>query len=165
MPATGKEAGNAAPPAVVAAASPNKLKAWLPMGVAVLAMPVLAFATTNWLLLPKLRQDLGLTTPAKATEAHGEAKAEKGGGESAGHGGAAAAKGPHETVPMNKLVVNVSGTMGSRFLMAGLNLVSSSPDFKAKVESHDAQLRDTACAILSTKTLADLEKPGARNVL
>jgi flagellar FliL protein len=33
------------------------------------------------------------------------------------------------------------------------------------MESHDAQLRDMAQSALSTKTLVDLEKPGARNLI
>ena len=34
-----------------------------------------------------------------------------------------------------------------------------------KVEENDAALRDMCLGILSTKTLADLEKPGARNLI
>ena len=30
---------------------------------------------------------------------------------------------------------------------------------------HDAQLRDVACGLLSTKTITDIEKPGARNLI
>ncbi|MHB9006678.1 MAG: flagellar basal body-associated FliL family protein, partial [Limisphaerales bacterium] len=40
-----------------------------------------------------------------------------------------------------------------------------SADFRRKVEDRDAQLRDLACSILAAKTIVDLEKPGARNVI
>ena len=66
---------------------------------------------------------------------------------------------------MNKLLVNVAGTMGSRYLLVSLSIVGADPDFKSKLQAHDPQLRDLACGALSTKTLADLEKPGARNLI
>ena len=66
---------------------------------------------------------------------------------------------------MNKLLVNVAGTMGSRYLLVSLSLVGSDPDFKTKVQDFEPQLRDTACGALASKTLADLEKPGARNLI
>jgi len=37
--------------------------------------------------------------------------------------------------------------------------------FKAKMTEDDAQLRDMAMGTLANKTLADLEKPGARNLI
>jgi flagellar basal body-associated protein FliL len=43
--------------------------------------------------------------------------------------------------------------------------VGSGADFKAKMEEHDAQLRDMAQGALRTKTLADLEKPTAQNLI
>lgn len=66
---------------------------------------------------------------------------------------------------MNKLLVNVAGTMGARYLLVSLSVAGSDADFKAKVQAHDPQLRDFACGALATKTIADLEKPGARNVI
>ena len=65
----------------------------------------------------------------------------------------------------SKIVANVSGSMGTRFLQANISLVSSKPDFKDLVEKFEAQLRDVAAGTLSTKTIADLEKPGARSVI
>ncbi len=66
---------------------------------------------------------------------------------------------------MNKLLVNVAGTMGSRYLLVSLSLVSTDDEFKNKVAEMEPQLRDAACGTLATKTLADLEKPGARNLI
>ena len=66
---------------------------------------------------------------------------------------------------MNKLLVNVSGTMGARYLLVSLSVVGTGTDFKEVMNSHDAQLRDMACGALSMKTLADLEKPNARNLI
>ncbi len=66
---------------------------------------------------------------------------------------------------MNKMLVNVAGTMGARYLLVSVSVVGSDKDFKEKMESRDAQLRDMACGALATKTLADIEKPGARNLI
>jgi flagellar protein FliL len=55
--------------------------------------------------------------------------------------------------------------MGARYLLVSLSVVGGGADFKNQVESHDAQLRDMAQSALATKTLADLEKPGARNMI
>ncbi|MHB1308768.1 MAG: flagellar basal body-associated FliL family protein [Limisphaerales bacterium] len=157
-----KETG--APAAAAAGAAKGgkgALLAWLPLGLAVVLMPALAFATTNFLLIPKLRKELGLTgAPAAA------APAEAGAAPGATPGAAGSpTTGAKESVPMNKLLVNVAGTMGSRFLLTSLTLVGSSADFRRKVEDRDAQLRDLACSILAAKTIVDLEKPGARNVI
>lgn len=65
----------------------------------------------------------------------------------------------------SKILVNVSGTMGARYLLASLTLVSPKKDLKELVEHNDEQLRDAAGGALSTKTIADLEKPGARNLI
>jgi flagellar FliL protein len=55
--------------------------------------------------------------------------------------------------------------MGARYLLVSLSVVGNTSDFKQKMTDRDAQLRDMACGDLATKTLADLEKPGERNVI
>lgn len=172
------------------------IKAWLPLIVAVVLMPVLSYVVTSFVLLPKLQKGLGITPPAAAAAAHGEGgegggeakghgEAAEGGEEKGGHGGggghgaepapsghgaapapAAAGGKTREQAPLNKLMVNVAGTSASRILMANLIIVGNTGDFKNAVKKHEAQLRDTACGILGTKTIQDLvEKPGARNVI
>lgn len=125
-------------------------QAWLPLLTMVILMPVLAYAMTTYVLVPRLQQSLGLAARSES----GEAKNPR-----------AKKEGPRESVTMNKLLVNVAGTMGSRYLLVSLAAVSRHPDFRARMQEHDAQLRDVACGILATKTLADLEKPGARNLV
>lgn len=140
-------AAETAAPAVAA----GGFKTWLPLLITVVLMPLLAFAMTQFVLLPQLKKGLGVA------------------GESAGSGKAkeskAAADAKREAVPMNKLLVNVAGTMGARYLLVSLSVAGSDTDFKAKVAAHDPQLRDFACGVLATKTIADLEKPGSRNLI
>jgi flagellar FliL protein len=63
------------------------------------------------------------------------------------------------------MLVNISGTMGTRYLMTSITLVGKDPDFKNKIEENKDQLLDLATGTLSSKTISDLEKPGIRNVI
>jgi flagellar FliL protein len=134
-------------------------KAWLPLIVAVVTMPALAYATTKFVLLPKLERSL---TPG-GTGASGGAATESGAtgkdGEKPGTGKV------KTTVALSKMLVNVSGTMGTRYLMTSVTVVGNTPDFKTKIEDNKDQLMDLATGTLSSKTISDLEKPGARNVI
>lgn len=154
------------------------IMAWLPLILNILLMPALAFAMTRFVLLPKVTGQHG-ADPA-AAEAEGE---HKGGEEEKGHGapaegkehksGEKAEKGKEGkegkgkfTAPLSsKVLVNVAGTMGARYLLANITLVSTKANLKEMVEHNDEQLRDAAAGALSTKTIADLEKPGARNLI
>ena len=147
-----EEAAAEKPAAAAPSAGNSALKAWLPLGITVLLMPALAYAMTNFVLLPRLQKGLGV---AAAAGPAGEVATDR-------KGGAAPKK---ESVMMTKLLVNVSGTMGSRYLLVSLSIFGNDPDFKAKMQEYDPQLRDMACGALATKTLADLEKPGARNLI
>lgn len=144
----------AAAPAAAAPAAGGGIKAWLPLIIVIVAMPALAFAMTKFVLVPQVQKALGTPAAPAASEAKGKNKEAK-----------AAEDAKKENVIMNKLLVNVAGTMGARFLLVSLTIEGSDPEFKAKMTAHDPQLRDMAQGALSTKTLADLEKPGSRNVI
>ncbi|HEX4343109.1 MAG TPA: flagellar basal body-associated FliL family protein [Verrucomicrobiae bacterium] len=150
-PAKETKEGEETKPAVAPAAS-GGIKAWLPLIVIILLMPALAYAMTTFVLLPRLQKGLGITPvattkAAAATDKKADPNAKR------------------ETIVMNKLLVNVAGTMGARYLLVSLSVASSDPAFKDKMAEHDAQLRDMAQSALATKTLADLEKPDARNLI
>jgi flagellar FliL protein len=68
-------------------------------------------------------------------------------------------------VAMNKLLVNVAGTEGARYLLVSMSVVGTGADFKNSMQDRNAQLIDMASNTLNVKTLADLEKPGARNLI
>jgi flagellar protein FliL len=133
------------------------LKAWLPLIAAVVTMPALAYATTHFVLLPKLERDLALKPSGAAKEAASESTAD-------GKDKAGASK-LKVSVSLSKILVNVAGTMGTRYLMTSVTLVGNTPDFSNKIEENKAQLMDLANGTLATKTISDLEKPGARNVI
>ena len=142
---------DAAPPTPAAPSGGGFIQAWLPLIVVVVLMPVLAFGMTQFVLLPRLQQGLGIK-PVASTAAKEKSKKEK-------------SNEKPVSVAMNKILVNVAGTMGARYLLVSLSVVGTDTDFKAKMDDHDAQLRDMAGGVLSAKTLADLEKPGERNLI
>ena len=168
-------------PAAEAPAAPaagGGMKSMLPLMANLLLMPVLAYAMTTFVLVPKLAgknasagQSSAEDGAAKADEGgHGgkkaDAKADESHGKSEGaakdHGGGKA----KQAVPLSKkTLVNVAGTMGTRYLVAEFTLVGQSSTLKEKVEKADAELRDAAASTLSSKTISDLEKPGVRNLV
>lgn len=134
------------------------LQAWLPTILSIVLMPVLAYALTLQVLLPRLQKSLTATAvQARETPAEG------------GHGGASStghdAGKPKQRIPLNKIIVNVSGSLGTRMLMASVTLAGTHADLKTRVEENTDQLRDVAATILASKTIADLEKPEARNLI
>jgi flagellar FliL protein len=199
------------PPAGAPAPAPaggGGIKAFLPLILTVVMMPVLAYVMTAFVLVPKLQQatvhargdgehggdhgdaDGGSPAGEPVEGGHGSKKAEApkekeeghskkgaepsegakkseehGGGkkESGGHGGKGA--GGKSSVTFGKVLVNVAGSLGSRYLLTNFTLVGSSSDLKEKIESNRDQLMDLAMGTLRTKTIQDLEKPGAANLI
>ncbi len=142
-----------------AVAAPSKapaggFKAWLPLIVTIVLMPALAFGVAQFVILPQIQKGLGIkTATASSSGASSAPKKEK-------------SKEPRQiSYPMNKMLVNVAGTMGARYLLVSISVVGTGSDFTDVMTQHDDQLRDMACGALATKTLADLEKPGARNLI
>jgi flagellar FliL protein len=159
--------------ATQAAARGGGVKAYLPLLANVVLMPVLAYAMTAYVLVPKLA---GKTVAAVAAAAE-TSPANSHAAPAENHG--AKAESPHAaganesvtgktkvSVPLSKkTLVNVSGTMGTRYLLAEFILVGTGPNFRPAVEKADAELRDAAASALSNKTISDLEKPGVRNLV
>jgi len=134
------------------ASSTGGAKAWLPLILSIALMPALAFAMTKFVLVPQLQK--GLTVKAATPGDKGDKTKKEG------------PNAKRETVIMNKLLVNVSGTMGARFLLVSLSIVGTGgEEFKTKMQEHEAQLKDMAQSTLRVKTIADLEKPNATNLI
>jgi len=170
------------------------LKGWLPLIVTTITMPVLAYATTVFVLLPKMQKAAAAvsaaatnttvaTTPASqspsaeakpppsASPGKPKAKTGEGGKEARAVDAALKTAGVKvtsdgkTTVPLNKILVNISGSMGSRYLLTSLTLASDKEGFGELILNNEAQLVDLASSVLSAKTIADLEKPEARTVI
>lgn len=155
--ATKRDTGVDSPPqAAQSTAASGGFKTWLPLLITVVTMPVLAYVTTTFVLVPKL-QGRGGGGGAEVA-AHGAKSPAKGYGESKGAG-----ESTKHTVALTKMIVNLAGTMGTRYLLTSVTLVAESEEDKASIEENRDQLLDLAAATLSRKTISDLEQPGARN--
>jgi len=132
------------------------IKAWLPLILSLTVMPALAYALTMYVLLPRIQKSIGVQ----------KVEAREIGSDTAGAGARAEAPGkPKAKIALSKVIVNVSGSLGTRLLLASFTLAGDSAEFKTKVEENTDQLRDLAASALSSKTIADLEKPEARNLI
>ena len=157
MPEDDKKADNTEEPAETPAkpiAPPSGgFKAWLPLIITMLLMPALAFGVAQYVILPQLQKGLGIKTAGIASSSNSSSTKKE------------SSNVKTQSVLMNKMLVNVAGTMGARYLLVTVSVEGTGSDFSQKMQDHDAQLRDMACGSLATKTLADLEKPGARNLI
>ena len=153
-------------------------QAWLPLILSIVLMPVLAFATTQFLIIPKVVAAREVSSGGEEHEESGhDAKSDgpeaKPGGEKetarpkeakGSHGKEASGKGKKkQNVQISKVIVNVSGSMGTRYLMTSFTLAGTHNDFKNLIEENKDQLLDLANTAMASKTISDLEKPGSRN--
>jgi flagellar FliL protein len=155
MPEDDNKAEEAAEaPAPPPARKSGGIGGWLPLIITILLMPALSYGVAQFVILPQLQKGLGIKSASSTSTSSSttETKSDNGAPKT-------------ESVLMNKMLVNVAGTMGARYLLVSVSVAGTGKDFKDKMDQHDAQLRDMACSSLATKTLADLEKPGARNLI
>jgi len=60
-------------------------------------------------------------------------------------------------VPVDTIVVNLSGSNGRRYLKAKINLEAKDDEVKKLIESKSIQIKDRLISILSSKTLEDID--------
>jgi flagellar protein FliL len=159
--------------------SSGGIKALLPLILNIVLLPVIAFAMTQYVILPRLNSAASAAAPVEGDghdkdsagagdASHGDKQADpsghspasgKGGNssEGGGHGGAM-----ETTEMLESVTVNVAGTMGSRLLMAKIGVRGNNPKLKDIVAARAPDLRDAASSLLYTKTLMDIERQGAR---
>lgn len=143
-----------AAPAAASAAGPKGIMALLPAILAVVVAPVGTWATAEFFILPRLEKKLALppTAAIAAAEPEGDAKG----------------KAKPTTYEFNNVVVNLAGTMGTRYLKTSFHVVGDAKgatDVKKVFEENHTKLYDTTLNVLSSLTLADLEEAGAKNVI
>lgn len=166
------EAKEAAPaPAAEKAPAPpaagGGLKAFLPPLLAIILTPAVCWAVAEFVLLPRMQAKLGAAAAAPATPAHDEAEAEPAAEEEGGHGGGHGKKeGAADNYEFTNVVVNLAGTMGTRYLKTSFIVTGAKPGtIKPLFETNKAKLTDITLNVLSSLSLADLEEPGSKNVL
>jgi hypothetical protein len=132
---TAPDCGTETSPAPVSTASPSPIpegfKAWLPALVVLIAMPLLALATTTYVLIPSMKQAF---TPLAALSRQ------------------SAADGGTSRPFLAKIPFNASG-------IRSLALVGSNVSFKNKVAQNKAKLTSLAAVALDGIKSTDLYNP------
>ncbi len=162
--APAKPEGAAEPVVVVsasAAAAPARgLKAWLPTIAALLLAPAATWATVEFVVVPRLQKKL-------TTAASGDRPAEAAPAAPTGKGGKGGKDGKESspTYEFQNVVVNLAGTMGTRYLKTSFLITGADANIKGIFDGAKPKLTDVTLNVLSSLTLADLEEPGAKNVI
>lgn len=160
--------------AAPAAARPaGALKALLPVLLSVALAPAATFAVAHFVIIPRFEAGLktALADPSAAASApapgaakpaggHGGAKPASGGS----HGGSAQA-GQGSSYRFENVVVNLAGTMGTRYLKVAFLVTGEKGDVVERFDAARPQLGDVTLGVLSSLTLADLEEAGSKNII
>lgn len=157
-----------APAAEAPAAPPaggGGIKSFLPLIIALVLAPILSWATVQFLFMPKLKAEIAAISaggesgdgaaqeappPPPPAKSKGDAKAD------AATGG---------TYKFENMIVNLSGTMGTRYLKTSFTISGPNPALAASFEAKLPQLVDVTLGTLASLSLADLEEAGSRNVI
>lgn len=156
-----------APPATPAAAPAAKggIAPWLPVIAAVLLAPVLSWAVAEYVLLPRLQKKLANPAAGEAAGEHAPAETKSDGAKGA-KGGKGGKEGANPAnYEFQNVVVNLAGTMGTRYLKTSFLVTGADPAINSIFVAQKAQLTDITLNVLSSLSLADLEEPGAKNIL
>lgn len=157
---------DAAPEAVVEKPAGLSIASLIPLIATVVIAPVLSWAVAQFFLLPQLKKQLA----AAPTEAHAEAAApaaEKGGhggGKEGGHGKKGEA-GSANTYEFENVVVNLAGTMGTRYLKTSFLVTGNEATLRPSFEAAKPKMVDITLNVLSALSLTDLEEAGAKNII
>lgn len=132
-------------------------------GLIVAAMvlsPLLTWVAMEFVLVPRLQKKL--SAPATEEAAEAEPKAGGHGGKEAG-GKVVQADNVYD---FTNVVVNLSGTMGTRYLKTSFMVTGvKDVDVRKAFEAARGRVTDVTLNVLSSLTLADIEEPGSKNVI
>lgn len=161
------EAPPAAPaaPAPAATATPppakGKLSQWLPLLLASVLAPALSWGVAEFVLMPRLQAKLAAVKAGEAAVVHEAPPVD---GKAEGHAGKEGGGAP-ASYEFQNVVVNLSGTMGTRYLKTSFIVTGTDAAIKTEFEAQKPKLTDVTLNVLSSLSLADLEEPGSKNVL
>jgi flagellar protein FliL len=160
--ATQPESAAAAPAEAPAAKKPGAASALLPMLLALVGAPAITWAVCQFVLIPALKKELsGPIEPAAAHEAEAAPS---------GHGKAAATDKTKGNANANaykfeNIVVNLAGTMGTRYLKTTFLVTGADAALISTFESNRPALVDVTINVLSSLSLSDLEEAGSKNLI
>lgn len=166
----------AAPAAGDAAAAPAKgMNPIVLLLIAVIASAGVGFALIQFVVMPGFKKQLAAAPLEESAEAagHEEAAPAEHGKEEGGHG---AKKGGHgekggesagasNSYEFENVVVNLAGTMGTRYLKVTFLVTGKDKGLRAAFENNKPKMIDVTINVLSSLSLADLEEVGAKNII
>jgi flagellar FliL protein len=164
----GDAPAESAPAAAAAPAAKGGIGAMLPAILALVLAPAATWATVEFVLVPRLQKKLAAGGASAEAEAEPAPAAS---GHGSGHGGGkkeGGKEGKGEGAPsyeFQNVVVNLAGTMGTRYLKTSFLVVGADANIKNIFEAAKPKLVDITNNVLSSLTLADLEEPGSRNII
>jgi flagellar FliL protein len=178
-------AAAAAPAAEAAAPKGGGIAGFLPLIIALVLAPVISWVVAEFVLLPRFKAQLvaaagssgehaaapaGHAEAPKAEAHKSEPKAEakheakKPEAKKGGHGGGEVANEGPGSYKYDNVVVNLSGTMGTRYLKTSF-LVTGKENLRELFDGRQPQLLDATLNTLGSLTLSDLEEVGSRNLI
>ncbi len=153
--------------APVAAAAPaaagGGAKSWMPVIAALILAPVATWATIEFVLVPRLQKKMAVAGAAPGGHAEAPAHAPAHAPAKGKDGKDAKDGGP--SYEFQNVVVNLAGTMGTRYLKTSFIVTGADANIKAIFDGAKPKLTDVTLNVLSSLTLADLEEPGAKNII
>lgn len=132
------------------------LNPWIPIAAVIVAMPILAFLTTMFVLIPSMRSAM------TKEEAPAHAPKKSSGGHGSSHGGGEQG-GSKQTMVFNDITANLAGSLQSRYIKVGFTVEGSDASFANTVDENRVRLIDATLTVLSALTLNQLEEPGVKN--
>ena len=137
----------------------SRLKSLLPLGIVLLAAPALSWAVAQFVLLPRLEARLAAASDPDAPRDGAAPAAVKAPSKKEGEAS------PSTTFEFSNVVVNLAGTMGTRYLKTSFIVAGTDAKLRDTFEANKPKLLDVTLNVLSSLTLADLEEAGAKNVI
>jgi len=169
-PGAGAEKEKNADQEVSAKPGGGGIAAFIPLIAAIVIAPALSWAVGQFVLMPQLKKQIAAAPaaahgaePAPAAEEAPPAAGEKGEKGGKGKKGEGAANGA--TYEFENVVVNLAGTMGTRYLKTAFLVTGSDKSLRSAFETNKPKMVDITINVLSSLSLSDLEEAGAKNLI
>ncbi len=142
------------------------LNSLLPLIVALVAMPILAFAMTKFMILPQIQKSISSDGSQEGSE-HAESTDEEASAEGEGHGSGEAdgkkLSGSINMYTMDKVLVNVKNSGGGRYLVVSFAIAGEHPNLERIIQRREPIIRDTVLGILMDFDIEDLGQPDIKS--
>lgn len=157
-----------------AAAAPSKIAGLLPVILVVVLAPVVSWAVAQFVILPSFEKKLNAAMAKEGAEGGGEhgtshaaeaAPAAEHGGKEGKEGKKGEGAGPVNSYEFPNIVVNLAGTMGTRYLKTSFVVTGKDQGLRDAFVREKTKMVDVTLNVLSSISLADLEEPGAKNII